>query len=189
MLSAQLWFCARSHAIVHCSCNYLPPPPQNALEEFLSTAELAGTDFTAQRLNMTIVTETRNEALPSKEEREYVRTLPNVGSVLFDSCCCCCWPLACLLLPKTVTPSLPPPPNLPFCFVRLCLGVCLCLCLGALGGYRLPPLRFFPSLCFCRVRATAKAQRENRRKLRVPRRPEWTRDMPKEELHLRERER
>jgi hypothetical protein len=44
---------------------------QGALEDFLATAELAGTEFTAERLNVQIVTETQNEALPSVAQQRY----------------------------------------------------------------------------------------------------------------------
>eukprot|EP00043_Microstomoeca_roanoka_P001221 m.31605 g.31605 ORF g.31605 m.31605 type:complete len:664 (+) comp10699_c0_seq1:118-2109(+) len=79
---------------------------QGALEEFLSTAELAGTDFTAERLNVQVVTQFDNEALPSQAKRD----------------------------------------------------------------------------------ATQAAQHEHRKRLRIPRRPDWTRDMTKEELDMLERE-
>ncbi|EDQ84408.1 uncharacterized protein MONBRDRAFT_34721 [Monosiga brevicollis MX1] len=79
---------------------------QNALDDFLSTAELAGTDFTAERENARVVTEQVNDALPSLEMRK----------------------------------------------------------------------------------RGAAARRENRKYLRIPRRPAWTRDMSAEELQQIERE-
>lgn len=42
---------------------------QGALDDFLATAELAGTDFTAEKLNVHVVTEMENEALPSLAQR------------------------------------------------------------------------------------------------------------------------
>eukprot|EP00730_Choanoeca_flexa_P012801 TRINITY_DN4633_c0_g1_i1.p1 TRINITY_DN4633_c0_g1~~TRINITY_DN4633_c0_g1_i1.p1 ORF type:complete len:726 (+),score=195.53 TRINITY_DN4633_c0_g1_i1:22-2199(+) len=42
---------------------------QNALDEFLETAALAGTEFTAEKLNVQVVTEFENEALPSFDKR------------------------------------------------------------------------------------------------------------------------
>lgn len=49
---------------------------QGGLEEFLATAELAGTEFTAERLNVQIVTETQNEALPSVAQQRYAAFFP-----------------------------------------------------------------------------------------------------------------
>lgn len=49
---------------------------QGGLEEFLATAELAGTEFTAERLNVQIVTETQNEALPSVAQQRYAAFYP-----------------------------------------------------------------------------------------------------------------
>jgi len=45
------------------------------LDEFLETAALAGTEFTAEKLNVQVVTEFENEALPSVARRKYVACL------------------------------------------------------------------------------------------------------------------
>eukprot|EP00049_Salpingoeca_infusionum_P018115 m.355830 g.355830 ORF g.355830 m.355830 type:complete len:674 (+) comp17352_c0_seq1:64-2085(+) len=79
---------------------------QGALEDFLTTAALAGTEFTAEKLNVHVVTQIENEALPSAEKRK----------------------------------------------------------------------------------ARAKAEKENLERLRIPRRPAWTRETTAEELQYLERE-
>lgn len=46
---------------------------QSDLSEFLSTAELAGTEFTAEKLNVTVITEMTNEALLTEEQKAVSR--------------------------------------------------------------------------------------------------------------------
>jgi large subunit GTPase 1 len=47
---------------------------ESSLNEFLRTAQIAGTDFTAERLNLRVVTETHNSGLPTAEEAHAIAT-------------------------------------------------------------------------------------------------------------------
>ena len=42
---------------------------QSDLSEFLATAELAGTEFTAEKLNVTMISEIQNEALLTQDQQ------------------------------------------------------------------------------------------------------------------------
>ncbi|XP_062522770.1 large subunit GTPase 1 homolog [Corticium candelabrum] len=54
-------------------CSVKSVTEQSSLDEFLSTAQLAGTDFTAEKLSLRFVTETHNSGIPTAEEADAIR--------------------------------------------------------------------------------------------------------------------
>jgi hypothetical protein len=44
---------------------------QGSLEEFIATAQLAGTEFTAEKLNVQMIVEEQNEAILTEDKKAY----------------------------------------------------------------------------------------------------------------------